>query len=310
MKRITKTKPLIAAPLLSAALLLFASAPRATAESAGLPPEGVLRSSVSLSAAAALSGWDADGSFDSSRGLQYGAVGFGAEYGVTNWSSLGFNWQPGVLLSGLTGNGGVLGTLSDFSLGSRIGITGPGGLIPLSFLHTSLILGVHAPLPSTEDSVAEPDTHLWGMEGGLAADYIPVPWFLLNFSGIGRYSPRQASDNPAFLRRAVYHPLDTRFELEFQFRRLNPDGVILHIPVAYGYSMESARVLEGDQGDGLNDQRQYLSVGMGYTMAVRSAPWPFELRFQFTTPVYGVNQSQTSEILLIGRVDIPINKKK
>jgi hypothetical protein len=45
-------------------------------------------------------------------------------------------------------------------------------------------------------------------------------------------------------------------------------------------------------------------------MAVRSAPWPFELRFQFTTPVYGINQTRTSEVRLTGRVDIPFRNRK
>jgi hypothetical protein len=290
------SSPLALFSLLFALSLLAASPLRA--ESAEGPPEGVLWSSLSFSAAAAPD----SGSSASPGNTDFAALGFGLEYGVLPWFSLSADWQPGFIISGYS-SAGSAGSFSDLSFAFRFSLLGEQGLLKFKPLRLSLSAGLDVPLPSASDSAWEPDAHLWGALGQLSFDYLPSSFFQLSGSASVTFNPEQASDNPAFSRQAVFHPLDVRAELEPWFCYLNPGGVIFSFPVVYEFSQESS-VRE----EGLGDGGHLLSMGFGYTIAMREFALPFEASLKFLAPLYGVNRSLFQRVELTGKVAIPLKK--
>jgi hypothetical protein len=258
-----------------------------------------------MAAGSGWEGWGGDGQAVSGGGLQYTALGFGLEYGVIPWASLFARWQPGLILSGSLAGPGSLGPFADLLLGARLSLLGDNALLRFRPLRLSLSLQVKAPLPAGESSAAEPDTHLWGAGAALSLDYIPLPWFQVNGTFGFLYNPRQPSNNPRFLRQTADHPFDLSGELEPRFtRHTSGGGFSFILPLAYSESPESSV-----PGFSLNDRRRLLSLGAGYIMAVRKAPWPFELRCRLLFPLYGVNESRIVTLSLSCRVDIPVVKE-
>jgi hypothetical protein len=273
-------------------LLLAVTPAPLPADTAEGPPEGVLWTSLVISAPVE----------PNSGILDFLALGFDAEYGILPWASLDVNWRPGYLLSGYQ-SPDPAGSFSDFRLFFRFGLLGDRGLIRVKPLRLALIAGVDIPFPSEDQSLQEPDLHLWGLRGGLSLDYIPHPFFQVNLSGFASYYPEQASDNPAFLYQAVSHPLEIRAEAEPRFNYLVPSGLILTLPVVYEYSAESSV-----RGQALDDEGHLLSVGFGYTIAVHDPPLPFEVGVRYLVPVYDINRSRRQRLELTGKVMIPLKQ--
>jgi hypothetical protein len=284
--------------LLLVCLLLFAVSPLA-AETAEGPAQGTLWARLNVSALTGHGGWDAAGERIDGEVLNYLAFGADLEYGVTPWVSLFGRWEPGYLHSAVAG-AGEAGTMGDLRFGLRLGVAGERALIKTGFLRVAVLAGVKMPLPSGEDTAWEPGTRLWGAGFGLSVDYIPLPWLQVNLSGDVLVNPEQISDNPAYGRRGVDHALDMVFSLEPRLSILNPDGVILGLPVVYEYSPESERA-----GVGLGDERRLLSAGCSYTLAARSAAWPFEVTVKYLAPIDGMNRIREQRLSLSGKVEIP-----
>jgi hypothetical protein len=277
-------------------LLILLAAPSLQAHSAETPPEGVLWTSLSLSAAAAP---DTEGTIPPGP-LQFSALGFALDYGVLPWASLSALWRPGVLLSAYTSQGPA-GSVSDLRFALRLSLLGRQGLIRFNPLRLVLSAGVTAPLPSDPDSAWEPDTHLWAITGGLSLDFIPHQLFQLNGLVSASFFPEQASDNPAFFRQAVSHPLDLSVELEPKLTFLSPGGVILSFPLVYEFSAESSI-----RGLPLGDEQQLLSLGLGFAFAIREAALPFDLGLRFLAPFYHKNSPRLQRLELTGKIAIPL----
>jgi hypothetical protein len=293
-------KAAAAFPAFLLAALFFAAMPL-PADTAEGPPEGVLWTQTALSAEIALDRWDSGGRLANGN-IQFVALGFGLEYGVLPWASLSAQWQPGVLLTSYTSSGPA-GNASDFQFGLRLGLLGERAFIKLDFLRLALIAGVKSPLPSGEDAVWEPDLHLWGVKLGASLDYIPVDWFQLNCSGTVFLNPEQASNNAAFSRQTVNHPMDMTFELEPRFGLLSPNGVIFSLPIVYEFSPESEI-----RGNALGDERHFLHLGLGYTIAIRDTTLPFEVNTRLFVPLAGTNQLRLQRVEISGKIAIPIVK--
>jgi hypothetical protein len=284
-------------------LFLLFSALLLPADTAEGPAQGVLRVRLDFSALTGHGGWDAEGRSVPDGVLNYTAPGFDLEYGVIPWASLFARWQPGYLFSVVTGEGDA-GRLGDFRFGLRLGLLGEQALIKIGFLRLAVFAGVKTPFPSGDDTAWEPDTHLWGAAFGLSFDYIPLSWFQVNLSGDVLLNPEQISDNPAFGRRRVNHPLDTTFILEPRFSILKPDGITFALPVVYDYSLESEF-----QGQGRGDERRFLSAGYSYSLVSRNAAWPFEVTARYLFPLYGMNQLKLHRLDLSTRIEIPLLRK-
>jgi hypothetical protein len=284
-------------------LCLFMTAASLGAEPAEGPDRGDLWIRAVLSSAAGQGGWDAAGESRPEGVLNYLAMGVEAEYGVTPWASLFGRWQPGYFYAAELGEGEA-GKGGDFRFGLRLGLAGERALVKAGFLRAAVLAGVKAPFPSGEDTAWEPDTHLWGAGFGVLVEYIPCSWFQVKVSGDLVLSPEQISDNPAFGRRGVDHALDLSFAAEPRVSILKPDGVVVGLPVSYEYSPESTR-----GGEGLGDERRLWSAGCSYTLAARSAAWPFEVTVKYLVPVKGMNRIKEQRLELSGKVEIPLGKK-
>jgi hypothetical protein len=276
--------------------LLFVSP--LSADTAESPPEGVLWTSLVLSSTDAPISGDAV----SSGSLDFLALGIGAEYGVLPWASLAADWRPGFLLSSHSSLGST-GSFSDFRLSLRLALLGSQALIRVNPFRLALIAGVTVPLPSADTGAWEPDLHLWGIRGGFSFDYIPHDLFQVNLAAVAVYYPEQASDNPAFSRQGVSHPLELRAELEPRLTYLTPSGVILALPLVYEYSAESTV-----RGQPLDDEGHLLSLGVGYTIAIRDIALPVEIGLRYLTPVYDVNHSRLQRLEFVVKTAIPLKK--
>jgi hypothetical protein len=285
---------------LFAAVLFLCTAAFLSAETAETPPEGALWASAAFSAGAAPN----SPSPTSPGNTDFLALGFAFEYGVLPWMSLSADWKPGVLISGYSAKGPA-GSFSDFSFAFRLGLLGERALIKTRPFRLALTAGVKAPLPSADDGAWEPDAHLWSAQTAFSFDYLPLSIFQVNLSLSALLSPRQASDNPAFLRREVLHPLDLAVSLEPRFTFLNPDGVIVSIPLVYEYFAESSV-----RDKGLGDGGRLFSVGAGYVMALRKFPFPADVGLRFLFPAHSVNRPWSHRIELTVKVEIPILRLK
>jgi hypothetical protein len=281
--------------ILVAVLALGGAAPGA-ADTAGGPPEGLLRIYAAFSGASALDAWN-DAAPDN---YQFLGFGFSAEYGVLPWASLAVQWQPGVLLSAYSFRG-PSGSLSDIRGFFRFGLLGEQALIKQDGLRLALLAGAAVPLPSLPDTGWEPGIRLWGALAGFSFDYLPLPLFQVNLSTTACYYPKQISGNPAFSRQSVDHPLDLRIELEPRFNFLLPRGIVLTLPAVYEFSPRSHV-----RGQALEDERHGLSLGLGYTIAIQDVSLPFEVGMKFLAPLYGVSGSRVQRIELTGKIDIPV----
>jgi hypothetical protein len=282
------------AALLAAALLLRAPLSADTAEA---PPQGVLRIDTALSAASALDAWGA-----ATENLQFIALGLGAEYGVLPWASLAVLWQPGALLAAYS-PAVPAGSLSDLRFSLRFGLLGERALVKFNVLRLAVLAGLKAPLPSGGDTVWEPDTRLWGALAGFSLDYLPFRSFQVNLSGATLFNPEQATGNPAFSDQTVFHPLDIRCELEPRLNFLSPTSVVLTLPLVYEYSLPS-RVRDRV----VDDEQHSLSLGLGYTLAIRDFSLPFDVGMKFLAPVYGVNRPRFWRTELAVKLEIPLVK--
>jgi hypothetical protein len=140
---------------------------------------------------------------------------------------------------------------------------------------------------------------------GLSLDFIPHQFFQLNAAASAALYPEQASDNPAFSRLAVSHPLDLSASLEPKFTYLTPSGIVLSLPVVYGYSAESSV-----RGRPLGDEQHLLSMGLGYTMAVNDVPLPFEVALRFLAPLYSTTGPRLQRLEFTGKMAIPVKKNE
>jgi hypothetical protein len=287
--------------LFAAAVLFFCLAAFPLAgETAEGPPEGVLWASTAFSADAA-----PDSASPTSPGnTSFLALGFGFEYGVLPWISLSANWKPGLLISGYS-SAGPAGSFSDFSLAFRFGLLGEQALIKAHPVRLALIAGVKTPLPADDGSAWEPDTHLWGAQTAVSFDYLPLSIFQVNLSLSALLNPKQASNNPAFHRQAVLHPLDLTAALEPKLTFLNPGGAILSFPLVYEFFAESTI-----REKGLGDGGHFFSLGAGYTIALRTFPLPWELSLRFLLPAYSVNRPPAYRVEFTAKVEIPIPRAK
>jgi hypothetical protein len=283
-------KPVCLFFILAAALIPAAPL---RADTAGGPPEGVLRTAASFSAASALDSWN-DAAPDN---YQFLGFGFSAEYGVLPWASLAVHWLPGALVSAYSFRGGSEGSFSDLRFSARF------SLVNAQLIRLDLSTGLSAPVPSEAGTAWEPGLRLWGASAGFSLDFLPLPFFQLNLAAAATYYPVQATDNPAFSRLAASHPLDFRAELEPRFNFLFPRGVVVTLPAVYEFSPRSSV-----RGRPLDDERHGLSLGLGGAMAVRDAPLPFEVGMKFLLPLYGLSGPRVHRAEFTARMDIPLKR--
>jgi hypothetical protein len=275
----------------------------AAAEESGTPPEGTLR--VLLGTAYGHGGHSWDSPLPGLRDLRYFGLGPGLEYGVTHWASVFVEWAPGVFPWGETADGKT-GLFADPLLGLKLRIIGEQAPVAAEKSALSVALALKASLPSGPAAVREIDSHLWGLGLRLYYDYRFHPNFLLNVYAQLVYSPEQKSNNPAFDRQMVNHPLDAAFELEPRFRFPLSAGAVLggSLPLIFEFSPESQIY-----GTGLNDLRWYFTIGPAFTAAFPALKFPFEITVQYRPPIIGLNRSALHEVRLSGKVNFPLRRE-
>ena len=282
------------------AVLLALSGAAVFAEEAELLPESTLRLTIAPAFGFQVQEWTGSGDDK----VMLFNTGMGLEYGVNNWLGAQVLWVPGVNAWSKLDNG-TYGLFSDFFLGIKAGIIGPGAPVNKTNMRFSLAGGINAPLPSSSGSTREGDYHLWGSALRLYYDYIFSPLFYLNAYIETVYYPRQRLVGPNYGTRSVNHPLDLTFELDSRFRYpLEERGLVLHwgIPLTVNVSPWLNRE---DEAGGMETAYNF-SVGAFFTVTFAELKFPLDLTLRYSAPVLGQYEQPVHRVTLLGRLNFKL----
>jgi hypothetical protein len=180
------------------------------------------------------------------------------------------------------------------------GILGENALIAVDKMQFSAALGMKVPLPSREDSIREPDQHLWGTVIQLYYDYVFHPIFTLNAFMEWNIYPYQWADTPNYAEGAVGHYFDMVGELEGRFQYpLETAGLNLYWGVPLRFSL-APFINTNDANAG--DLQYCFTTGLYAGLGFMRTPEPIELFVRYAAPAAGKNDQPIHRVSLLGRV--------
>jgi hypothetical protein len=273
--------------------------------------EGVLAVSVAPAFRIAPKEWDG-----SRGGLKAISFGLGVEYGINDWFSASLTWMPGVNAWSAI-DGGNYGLFGDLSAALQAQIIGPYAVVPKENMRLAVAVETVVPLPSTSGSPsvipitnAEPDSHLWGTGVQVFYDYVFNTYFFLSGYFEALYYPDQPVENANFGSgyERIHHPLDFLIQVEphvvFQIK---DRAIVLKgsLPISYGLSLATKQ----KQGAGWAETaglRHNLSLGPVFTASFSQFRIPFDISLQYRVAVFGKYDFASHDIILSGKIYIPI----
>ena len=258
-------------------------------EEASLIPEKTLRLSFMETAGSA------DGGFLAN-------LGYGAEYGISNWLNLQLTWADGVKLH------------PDFFAGSmgfaiKGFILGEGALVSAGEkMRVSAALGLLLPPPDDKPDYISQDQGMWGSAMRIYGDYIINNYFFINlyYEGVF-YPPQYQSSDVAEYRNWVRHFQDFIFELEGHFQYPLNNGFILRAGVPLKFFCAPYM----NASDDYATSQYVLSSGAYVGLTFPGNVPPGELYLKYNANIFGHNIALAHRVSVVLKISLPpINKQK